>query len=212
MVEGRRGGQRNALSTASWPVREAHRPQIRGLMPRRFRPRLLNLFCRRSWPPITCPRGGCRPRDNRMRSVRRSTFSISGNFTHVQEGKGVTSSDPTDEGVLVWRRPPFIRIARPCATTSCSALHRTGCTSSAGLLPCYWHGAIVGDGCLPGRKLPAPTSSGLDHSQACPLGGAAGGLNHVYMAKTGEPTAADAGAGRRKVRTARKPTRQIVAV
>jgi hypothetical protein len=26
--EGWRGGQRKALSTASWPVREAHRPQI----------------------------------------------------------------------------------------------------------------------------------------------------------------------------------------
>jgi len=44
VVEGRRGGQRNALSTASRPVREAHRPQIHGLMPRRFRPDFLNLF------------------------------------------------------------------------------------------------------------------------------------------------------------------------
>ena len=41
MVEGRRGGQRNALSTASRPVREAHRPQIHGLIPRRVRPGFL---------------------------------------------------------------------------------------------------------------------------------------------------------------------------
>ena len=40
MGEGRRGGQRNALSTASRPVREAHRPQIHGLSARRVRPRL----------------------------------------------------------------------------------------------------------------------------------------------------------------------------
>jgi len=31
VVEGRRGGQREALSTASRPVRAAHRPQIHSL-------------------------------------------------------------------------------------------------------------------------------------------------------------------------------------
>jgi len=49
VVEGRRGGQRNALSTASRPVREAHRPQIHGLIPRRVWPGFLE--------PVSTSRG-----------------------------------------------------------------------------------------------------------------------------------------------------------
>lgn len=48
VVEGRRGGQRNALSTASRPVREAHRPQIHGLIPRRVRSGFLEPVCQQA--------------------------------------------------------------------------------------------------------------------------------------------------------------------
>ena len=47
------------------------------------------------------------------------------------------------------------------------------------------------------------TSSGLDHNQACPVGGAAGGLNHEYMAQPGCLRRPLRGAGRMKIGTAK---------
>ena len=48
-----------------------------------------------------------------------------------------------------------------------------------------------------GDKLLALTSSGVDHNQVRPVGGAAGGLNHEYMAQPGVPPAAPAGGWKR---------------
>jgi transposase InsO family protein len=58
-------------------------------------------------------------------------------------------------------------------------------------------------------ELLATTSSGLDHNQARPVGGAAGGLNHEYMAQPGGLRRPLRGAGKRKVRTAKavRPSR-----
>jgi putative transposase len=47
-------------------------------------------------------------------------------------------------------------------------------------------------------KLLAPASSGIRHNEARPVGGAAGGLNHEYMAQPGVPPAAPAGGWKRE--------------